>query len=125
FAEHGQKEYFKDPAAFRSRAVQQWHALKSTLEAHGAANCVLRARPGDSPDAVFTADGSIWLQTTHQKGHLVSVFSRFTNAERQRKVNAHIKVCQAVDQKPNIAYFDEQVMEGRGDHLYDPFRDLH
>ena len=117
----GARVYANDPAAFRERAVRKWERFRAVLERElGARIIELPASEGLS-DQVFAADGSISL--TRPDGSSVALLSRFTYEERQAEVVSHAEALRAYDPSCELheATFN---IEGCGDNVYDPCRDV-
>ncbi len=117
----GARVYASDPAAFRERAMRKWERFRAVLEKElGASIIELRAGDGLS-DQVFAADGSISL--TRADGSSAALLSRFTYEERQAEVAAHAEALRAFDPSRELheAAFN---IEGCGDNVYDPCRDV-
>ena len=117
----GAKIYAADPAGFRRAAMRKWESLRAALERElGAEIIELEAKQGLS-DQVFSADASISL--TMDDGASVAFLSRFTYEERQEEVALHAEALRAFD--PSRALREASFnIEGCGDNVYDPVRDL-
>lgn len=120
FAIQGYREYQKNPKKFRDEAARQWKSLKNIFNSLGVITVDMEPQE-NQPDLVFTADPSLSFQ--NKDSQLITVFSRFSNEERQIEVDAH------------AAFFDKELpdrplisshyrIEGTGDNVYDPSRDL-
>lgn len=120
FAIEGYKEYAKNQKEFRNRAMVQWKNLKGIFNALGVK--IVELDPVENnPDLVFTADPSLSFQP--HKGSLMTMFSRFSNEERQIEVGAHADFFQR--NMPNRPLLTSHYRtEGTGDNVYDPFRDI-
>ncbi len=108
----------KDPEGFKERAQEQWLALRTALVQAGAEILEIQAHP-DLPDQVFTADPSISLQ---DKGYLVTILSHFSNAERQPEVELTQNFLSHHGERTFVELSHH--LEGTGDNIYDPARDL-
>jgi N-dimethylarginine dimethylaminohydrolase len=119
FAIAGYEAYAKDPEAFVAKAKKQWTQLKDVFNAIGAETVVIKPDPAN-PDQAFTADPSVSLKQAD--GSLVTVFSKFSNAQRQPEVAAHVALLEKEEGRTLAdAHFN---MEGVGDNVYDPYRDV-
>lgn len=119
FSIQGYEEYSKDPEAFVAKAKKQWTTLKDTFNAIGAKTIVLKSDPSN-PDQAFTADPSVSLKQAD--GSLVTLFSKFSNEQRQAEVAAHEDL---LEQENGRTLADSHFhMEGVGDNVYDPYRDV-
>jgi N-dimethylarginine dimethylaminohydrolase len=121
----GREVYASDPAAFRRRAMDKWERYRAILERDlGAEIHLLEPNPA-LPDQVFAADASISLTWTgeHAQEESAALLSRFTYAERQAEAELHAEAIAryAPDRHVRRAEFP---IEGCGDNVYDPKRDL-
>ena len=120
FAIEGYREYQKSPKRFRDEAKKQWNALRHIFNSLGVATIEFDPKEGQ-PDLVFTADPSLSFQ--NKEGRLVTIFSRFSNEERQIEVLSHSEFFEKeTPDRPLIA--SHYRIEGTGDNVYDPYRDL-
>jgi len=117
----GARVYAADPAGFRRAATRKWENLRGVLERElGAEIIELEAQEGLS-DQVFSADASISLMM--DDGTSVAFLSRFTYEERQAEVALHAEALRAYDPKRELREASYNI-EGCGDNVYDPVRDL-
>jgi len=123
FQRQGYNIFQKDPVGFRTKALEQWHAIKETIEK--SANVLLLPSKENAAtetyyDQVFTADASISQEIN---GENIIFLSNFTNTERQAEVALHKKFL--LRQKPNaLIKTSPYNIEGTGDNVYDPYRDI-
>ena len=120
FSVEGHEAYARDPKAFVAEARDQWLRLKDIFNSLNVKTIVLEPEPGNL-DQVFTADPSISLKT--EKGKLVTIFSRFSNEGRQPEVEVQAAFFEA-DQSDAEFISASHRIEGTGDNVYDPFRDV-
>ncbi|MFH1159165.1 MAG: arginine deiminase-related protein [Pseudomonadota bacterium] len=115
----GYEEYAKDPEAFVAKAKRQWTNLREIFNQLGAKTVVMEPDP-KNPNQVFTADPSLSFKT--EQGKLVTIFSRFSNENRQPEVDGQSAFFEAEGSHVLInAHFRT---EGTGDNVYDVFRDV-
>ncbi len=119
FSIQGYEEYAKDPEAFTEKAKEQWTQLRDIFNRLGVQTVVMPSEPG-KVDQVFTADPSLTLRT--KKGKLVTISSRFSNEGRQQEVEDQLALFRQEADRITIAA--PYQMEGTGDNVYDPFRDI-
>ncbi len=116
----GERAYRKDPAGFRIRAMRKWTTFRQILERElGATIIEIEPEPGLT-EQVFAADASLSLVL---KDSSAALMSRFTYSERQAEVEAHKRALLAFDPDRILHYADHPI-EGCGDNVYDPYRDL-
>jgi len=121
----GRRVFAQDPAGFRKRASDKWERLRATLERElGAEIITLEPREG-LDDQVFAADASISLCWTDEHGEQAgaALLSRFTYEERQPEAELHAAAIEAFDPTREIKRAGFNI-EGCGDNVYDPKRDL-
>jgi N-dimethylarginine dimethylaminohydrolase len=130
FEIEGYKEYIKDPKEFLRDAHRQHKKLKNLFGSIGAHVIEVEPKEGEH-DAVFTADAFLsivkngWNITKNQSvsSHALTILSHFSNEERQGEVVIHADFFEK--QTPGRTMIRSHYrMEGTGDNLYDPFRDL-
>ncbi len=121
----GHRVYSKDPEAFRRRAMSKWLRYRDILERELGADIRLLEPREELPDQVFTADPSISLTWTGDDAQEQSaaLLSRFTYEERQGEADLHAAALRDFDPSREIR-FAEFNIEGCGDNVYDPKRDL-
>lgn len=120
FAIQGYAEYKKSPVKFRKEAVRQWMGLKKIFNDLGVITVEMQPQE-NQPDLVFTADPSLSFQD--RAGKLMTIFSRFSNEERQVEVAAHSAFFEReIPERPLVSAHYR--IEGTGDNVYDPTRDL-
>lgn len=120
FEEAGRRRFEENPEEFRHGAMNEWLALKDIIS--NFATVIVADMPKGMPDSVYTADGSISLINV-DTGEEVSILSHFTNAHRGGEVALHKKILQ--EHFPNrILHQSPFALEGTGDNVYDPYRDI-
>ena len=120
FSVNGYEEYAKDPEAFVAKAREQWTKLRDIFNQLSVKTVVMNADP-KNPDQVFTADPSLSFKT--EQGQLITIFSRFSNENRQAEVDNQVAFFET--KKPgNVLINSHFRTEGTGDNVYDPFRDV-
>lgn len=127
FAVAGYTQFVADPKGFVKKAVTQWDSLcLDTLSER--LGIPLHVMPGNKaePDLVFTADASISMNDgVHGP---VTIYSHFQNTQRQRETGLHQAFMQEAmpeRYKNSTAASSYKKLEGTGDNVYDPFRDLY
>ena len=127
FAIEGYAQFKADPVSFAAKANAQWHSLcfDTFSDRLGLPLQIMPARKGE-PDLVFTADASISMNDG-QHGP-VTIYSHFQNKQRQNETHVH----QAFMQQAMPERFGKATpassynkLEGTGDNVYDPYRDLY
>jgi N-dimethylarginine dimethylaminohydrolase len=121
----GYRVYTRDPEGFRARAMKNWLRYREILERELGADVRLLEAREELPDQVFTADPSISLTWTGEdvREQSVALLSRFTYEERQSEADLHATALRDFDPSREIR-FAEFNIEGCGDNVYDPKRDL-
>jgi len=120
FAIQGYAEFKKSPKKFRKEAERQWVNLRNIFNDLGVITVEMPPQE-NQPDLVFTADPSLSFQD--RTGKLVTIFSRFSNEERQIEVDAHSAFFEKeLPERPLVS--SHYRIEGTGDNVYDPARDL-
>jgi len=121
----GREVFARDPGGFRKRAIEKWERYRAILERDLGADIRLLEPDPALPDQVFAADASISLTWTGEDAQEQSaaLLSRFTYAERQPEAELHAEAISrfAPDRRVRRAAFP---IEGCGDNVYDPKRDL-
>lgn len=122
FAIEGYARFTADPKGFVQKAIGQWNDLCATLT--DRLGLELRVMPGikGRPDLVFTADPSLSMNDgVHGP---VTVYSRFQNEQRQNETDLHVAFMnKALPERMTASSYKQ--LEGTGDNVYDPFRDLY
>jgi N-dimethylarginine dimethylaminohydrolase len=129
FQEQGWKEYKKDPQGFVNAALDEWHAIKETIETK--ANVVLLPTMENTDtkkyyDQVFTADASVTMVTNDR---YITLLSKFTNTERKAEIALHTEFLLSHHNDNGLCaeqyiYYSPMNIEGTGDNIYDAYRDL-
>jgi len=122
FAIEGYERYKADPKGFVEKAISQWDKLCATFT--DRLGIELRVMPGikDRPDLVFTADPSLSINDgVHGP---VTIYSRFQNEQRQNETDLHVNFMKQALPERVVASSYRQ-LEGTGDNVYDPYRDLY
>jgi N-dimethylarginine dimethylaminohydrolase len=132
FAESmGLRAWRENPLGVRLRAREQWNALRATLEGLGAAVLVMPAAL-DLPDQIFTADATQSYALRQPSGEnggsmtwrRVVVLSRFVSDFRAGEVAAQRDFIKNRLGESVEFIAVEGTLEGTGDNVYDPFRDV-
>ncbi len=118
FQAAGYKAQQADPKGFKEVAIQQWTNLHDAFINAGATVIVQKTFDG-ALDHVFTADPSLSLVVD---GVPTTLISKFTNVERQPEVNATVEKFKEL--ATHSIYFSPYNIEGSGDNVYDPYRDV-
>ncbi len=121
-AVEGERVYRRDPAGFRRTAMRKWEVFRDTLVRELGAEIVEVAPRAGLKDQVFAADASISLVADDDAG--VGLLSRFTYEERQAEVAAHAEVLRSYAPGRVLAHAERNI-EGCGDNVYDPVRDVY
>lgn len=127
FAVEGYRQFAADRQGFVKKAIAQWDSLclDTFSERLGMALHVMPGRKGEA-DLVFTADASISMNDGIHGP--VTIYSHFQNAQRQKETGLHQAFMQeAMPErfKNSTAASSYKKLEGTGDNVYDPFRDLY
>jgi N-dimethylarginine dimethylaminohydrolase len=110
----------RDGGAAQAKARRQWSALHAALTAAGAAIETVPPVQG-LPDLVFTANAAVVLNGT-------ALLARFRHPERQGEEPVFAAAFEGLRTRGLlsrvVALPDDVVLEGAGDCLFDPARDL-
>lgn len=110
----------QDKNAFLEKAHEQWSAYKRLLEDKLNAKVVTVAPNPALADQVFAADASVSLIEPDRE---FSFLSYFTHPKRQKEVLAHEALIRKMFPLREIVAIDRP-LEGQGDNVYDPVRDV-
>ncbi len=128
FQEAGHKAFNKDPKGYVQANLEDWHRIKETIETKAEVVLLPTMENTDTIkyyDQVFTADASLSMKTNHG---LVTLRSRFTNTERNPEIDLHEAFILATDKargiEGRIIKATPFNIEGTGDNVYDPYRDM-
>lgn len=123
----GYKEYIKDPVGFQIKALEQWTELHRILTEELGCKVILTEPTEGLDDQVFTADPSLSLVTIPKSdccnAILTTVFSKFSNVERQNEVIPQQRSINQLNVEHNHVLSPHH-FEGNGDNLYDQYRDI-
>jgi N-dimethylarginine dimethylaminohydrolase len=128
FAIRGYEEQQKNTKGFRAESIKQWDRLKLTFNDLGVKTVELDP-DRDMPDLVFTADPTLSLVTVQKSmaakadPRWITVLSHFSNEHRQAEVSANESFLTKNFRGRSIVHAPFH-MEGTGDNIYDPFRDV-
>ncbi len=116
----GRAHFEKDPEGFRRDTMNEWRALLGVVK--NFASVIVADMPKGMADFVYTADGSISLVNV-DTGEDISILSHFTNANRGGEVALHRAIL--AQHFPNrVLHQSPFALEGTGDNVYDPYRNL-
>ncbi len=119
FSIKGYEEYISDKPAFRAKAVTQWNKLKDIFIEAGAEVILMPARE-ENPPLTFTADPFISL-TDGDK--VTTIISKFSNTRRLDEPKIAERFFRESFPERELVK-SELFIEGTGDNVYDPFRDI-
>lgn len=113
------EEYLRNPHDFSQKAHEQWSQLYHLLTGLGFAIELIDPAQ-DCEDQVFTADASLSICSDFGD---MSIISQFAHWGRHAETVYHQDIIERFYPNRFIAKSDYK-LEGTGDNIYDPFRDL-
>lgn len=127
FAIEGYRQFVANPKGFVKKAVAQWDSLclDTFSERLGVPLHVMPGKKGEA-DLVFTADASISMNDGIHGP--VTIYSHFQNTQRQKETGLHQAFMQEAmpeRYKNSTAASSYNKLEGTGDNVYDPYRDIY